>query len=77
MLSQTGEQQRTIILDPKVPLSRDKLAQTAIALWYHIRWLKMFRLEPLPVASAHGAVAMRIALHAQEKVDGCLLVGIL
>ena len=53
MFTQRGEKQRSVILDPEVTLIFGKILEAFCALVYHVRWFKVFLVEPLLISSSY------------------------
>lgn len=75
MLPKRREQQRPIILRPKVAFTLNELPQTLVAFIHHIRRLQVLRVEPLAIARPDRRVDNgALGVDAQEEVDSGLLV---
>ena len=75
MLAQRREQQRPIILDPKLAALPHKLVDPALALLEVVRRLQMLGFVPVAVRAALDGLRDRaVILDAKEEVDRSLLV---
>lgn len=78
MLSKRGEKQGPIVLDPEITAVSNKGIHIHFACLNLIRWLEVFSVEPISIASTPRRLADgSFALHTQKEVDGCLFVSIL
>lgn len=78
MLPERGEQERPVVLDPKVAFARvDVLGEPLVAFFEGVRLVEVFLGEPVLVPSADRGMSLNpVALDAEEEVDGGLFVGV-
>jgi hypothetical protein len=78
MLPERGEQKRSVIFDPKFAFARvDVLGEPVLTFFEDVRLLEVFLREPVLISPADPRVSLDpVALDAEEKVDGGLLVGV-
>jgi hypothetical protein len=77
VFAQRCEQQRPIVLNPKIAFLLHKIAQHFFAIFRWIRGLQMLGIEPLLISTAHRRMDDgALVLNAKEKVDSGLLVSI-
>lgn len=77
MLDKGRDNQRPVILHPKVAPSSDELLQRFLTFFGHIGGSEIFRMVPIPISATHRGQRMgSFAVNPKEEVDSGLLIGI-
>lgn len=77
MFPQRCEQQRPVVLHPKIALRPHKVAKPLLGIFDEVDRLEVFLVEPLLVSSPHGSMGdSAFAVYTQEQVNSRLLVSV-